>query len=163
MTTEEIYARLRMVKRTTPVGDPDCGSGAGGNRRPWEEIDDDARASGGDGAALTVITCDAAVTAMHKVRTLSSIRQLELTGGCGTDMVAGIAACAALRPAPEVVVVMTDGDTLWPATPGTALRNTRVIALLTRSGGRWRSVPDWIATIIADPDQRMNTGDERCT
>lgn len=289
MTTEEIYARLRMVKRTTPVGDPDCGSGAGGNRRPWEDfISDDAqdrhddgsadderavmvredtarnvlrhiaagrhsnglrqwaesvlnptvnwrhelrsitskrlgtaagrrdysyrvharrhvpgfvlpgmvtsapatvavvvdtsgsmrpsdlntclgellglaRATGGDGAALTVITCDAAVTGMHKVRTLSSIRQLELMGGGGTDMVAGITACAALRPAPEVVVVMTDGDTLWPATPGIALRNTRVIALLTRGGRRWRSVPDWITTIIADPDQRMNTGEERCT
>jgi predicted metal-dependent peptidase len=44
MTTEEIYHRLRsLVRDQDAAWTPDCGSGAGGGRRPWEmPIGDDA-------------------------------------------------------------------------------------------------------------------------
>jgi predicted metal-dependent peptidase len=107
-----------------------------------------ARAVSGDGTAITVIACDAEVTGVHRVRTARGIRDLELSGGGGTDMRAGLAACALLRPAPEAVVVMTDGYTPWPATPPPGLLATLVIALVTDAQAA-RHVPDWIRTISA--------------
>jgi predicted metal-dependent peptidase len=63
---------------------------------------------------LRVIACDAAASAAQKV---TSARQVELTGGGGTDMGAGIAAATALRPRPAITVVLTDGLTPWPDAP----------------------------------------------
>src|SRR5579875_2641371 len=63
---------------------------------------------------LRVIACDAAASAARRV---TSARQVELTGGGGTDMGAGIAAAAALRPRPAITVVLTDGLTPWPSAP----------------------------------------------
>lgn len=60
---------------------------------------------------LRVIACDTAADAARRV---SSARQVELIGGGGTDMGAGIAAAYALRPRPAVTVVLTDGYTPWP-------------------------------------------------
>ena len=64
------------------------------------------------GAATTVIVCDEVAGSPQRVR---SVAQLELTGGGGTDMCVGIDAAAALRPSPQVVVVLTDGLTPWPS------------------------------------------------
>ena len=47
--------------------------------------------------------------------TLGAIR---LEGGGGTDMGAGLDAAAALRPRPDLIIVLTDGFTPWrPAPP----------------------------------------------
>lgn len=61
---------------------------------------------------VRVLSCDADV---HKVQRVSSVRQVQLFGGGGTNMGAGIDAAAALRPRPSVIVVLTDGFTPWPA------------------------------------------------
>jgi predicted metal-dependent peptidase len=74
---------------------------------------------------LRVLACD---TAVAPARRVTSARQVELVGGGGTDMGAGIAAAAALRPRPAVTVVLTDGYTPWPAQPPRGIRV--VIALL---------------------------------
>ena len=105
-----------------------------------------ARAVGGDRTVMTVITCDAKITGMQRVRTDTHIRQLELTGGGGTDMTVGITACADLHPIPDVIVVLTDGGTEWPDHPPRTLERTTVIALLTREGAA-DDVPGWIRTI----------------
>ena len=60
---------------------------------------------------LRVLACDTAVGPAQRV---SSARQVELVGGGGTNMGAGIAAAAALKPRPAVTVVLTDGYTPWP-------------------------------------------------
>jgi predicted metal-dependent peptidase len=74
---------------------------------------------------LRVLACD---TAVAPARRITSARQVELVGGGGTDMGAGIAAAAALRPRPAVTVVLTDGYTPWPAQPPRGIRV--VVALL---------------------------------
>jgi len=74
---------------------------------------------------LRVLACD---TAVAPARRVTSARQVELVGGGGTDMGAGIAAAAALRPRPAVTVVLTDGYTPWPAQPPRGIRV--VVALL---------------------------------
>ena len=61
---------------------------------------------------VTVLSCDAAVHGVARVR---QQRQLALAGGGGTDLRVGLAAALALRPAPSVLVAITDGYTPWPA------------------------------------------------
>ncbi len=64
------------------------------------------------GTNVRVLSCDAQV---HSVKRVSRASQVELLGGGGTDMGAGITQALALRPRPSIVVVLTDGFTPWPA------------------------------------------------
>ena len=94
---------------------------------------------------VRVITCDAAA---HTARTVRDVRQVELLGGGGTDMVAGIDAALTLRPRPDLVVVITDGWTPWPTQP--LAGGTAVVAVLTQDDAP-ADVPSWIHTIdVAD-------------
>ena len=63
---------------------------------------------------VTVLSCDAAV---HTVARVRRARDVRLGGGGGTDMRVGLAAAAELRPRPDLVVVLTDGYTPWPERP----------------------------------------------
>ena len=63
---------------------------------------------------IPVLSCDAEVGAISLVRNSADV---EIVGGGGTDMGAGIEAAARLRPRPQVIVVLTDGFTPWPLTP----------------------------------------------
>ena len=112
------------------------------------------RAAGG--RALTVLQCDQEVTGVFTVRKSAQLESMSLHGGRGTDMSVAIEACTALKPTPEVIVVMTDGDTGWPEHKPLKLKNGRVIALLTRTG-RLRVVPEWITTIVVDPSRRRES------
>ncbi|MGC5225202.1 DUF2201 family putative metallopeptidase [Micromonospora sp. DT81.3] len=91
------------------------------------------------GGTVRVIACDAAAASARQVR---NPRDVKLIGGGGTDMRIGIAAAEALKPTPDVVVVLTDGDTPWPEAPTRA----RLIAVLTREHGMSR-VPAWARAI----------------
>lgn len=71
------------------------------------------RAAGLSGG-IAVIPCDAEAYEMTRLRSRGDIEKLQLKGGGGTDMGAGIAAAAELRPRPHVIVVFTDGHTPWP-------------------------------------------------
>ena len=88
---------------------------------------------------LRVLACD---TAVAPARRITSARQVELIGGGGTDMGAGIAAAAALRPRPAVTVVLTDGYTPWPDRPPRGIRV--VVALL---GDDAPDGPDWARAV----------------
>ena len=105
-----------------------------------------SRAVSADGTGITVVTCDADARRVGIVRTPGQVRDVELRGGGGTDMTVGIEECALMRPRPEVVVVMTDGYTPWPARAPAGLESATVIALLT-TGDAAASVPRWIRTI----------------
>jgi predicted metal-dependent peptidase len=88
---------------------------------------------------LRVLACD---TAMGPVRRVSSARQVELVGGGGTDMGAGIAAAGLLRPRPAITVVLTDGFTPWPDEPPRGMRV--VIGLL---GDDAPEAPPWARAV----------------
>jgi predicted metal-dependent peptidase len=92
---------------------------------------------------LRVLACDTAVGPAQRVTTA---RQVELTGGGGTDMGAGIAAAYALRPMPALAVVLTDGYTPWPAV---APKGMRVIAGLL--GADAREAPGWVRSVRVTP------------
>ncbi len=104
--------------------------------RALGEVDGVLRALGG--TAVTVYAVDAAAQSISTVRRAVDVR---LGGGGGTDMRVGLAVASAARPRPEVVVILTDGDTPWPASrpAGAAV----VIALLGRAGDVLPPTPGW--------------------
>jgi len=93
---------------------------------------------------VRVLACDTAVAPAQRV---SSARQVQLIGGGGTDMGAGIGAAAALRPRPAVTVVLTDGYTPWPEQAPKGMRV--VIGLL---GERAPEAPAWARAVRVSPD-----------
>jgi hypothetical protein len=82
------------------------------------------------GQPIDVVLCDTAATVVRRVL---EPRALELRGGGGTDLRVGIAAAAELRPAADLVVVVTDGFTPWPAVPPAANRRAIYLAVLLAS------------------------------
>jgi predicted metal-dependent peptidase len=93
---------------------------------------------------VRVLACDTAAAPAQRV---SSARQVQLVGGGGTDMGAGIAAAAALRPRPAVTVVLTDGYTPWPTAPPKGMRI--VVGLL---GQQAPEAPTWTRSVRVEPD-----------
>lgn len=102
------------------------------------------------GGSVRVIACDAAADTARVVR---HARDVKLIGGGGTDMRVGIAAAEALRPAPDVIVCVTDGGTPWPEKPTRA----RLIVVLTRPNFADR-VPSWARVLVVDAAQRASAG-----
>jgi predicted metal-dependent peptidase len=92
---------------------------------------------------VRVLACDTAVAPAQRV---SSARQVQLVGGGGTDMGAGIHAAAALRPRPAVTVVLTDGHTPWPAQAPKGMRI--VVGLL---GEQAPDAPPWARAVRVEP------------
>ncbi|MFF1668576.1 VWA-like domain-containing protein [Nocardiopsis flavescens] len=87
---------------------------------------------------VSVLACDADVQAARRV---TSADQVELLGGGGTDMRVGIEAALRAPQRPQVVVVLTDGYTPWPAEPSSA----RVVAALI--GDAPPEPPPWIESV----------------
>ncbi|QKW23215.1 hypothetical protein HUT16_32730 [Kitasatospora sp. NA04385] len=71
-------------------------------------------AVGGRRDLVSVVSCDAAA---QSVQQAAAAGGLALVGGGGTDLRTGFAAALKRRPAPDVVVVLTDGQTPWPSAP----------------------------------------------
>ena len=88
---------------------------------------------------LRVIACDAQAYRTQRVRDLGAIR---LEGGGGTDMGAGLDAAAALRPRPDLIIVLTGGYTPWRPAPPPRVRV--VVGLMDRGG----NTPDWAETVL---------------
>jgi predicted metal-dependent peptidase len=103
----------------------------------------------GNSMGLEVIACDSVAYPVLKVRTAIDVKKLKLPGGGGTDMREGILAALESKPRPDVIVVVTDGYTLWPATKPVGCDN--YILLLTEDA-RLKSVPSWAKTILLDLD-----------
>ncbi len=92
---------------------------------------------------VRVLACDTAVAPAQRV---NSARQVQLIGGGGTNMGAGIAAAAALRPRPAVTVVLTDGHTPWPAD---APKGMRIVVGLI--GAQAPPAPPWARAVRVEP------------
>jgi predicted metal-dependent peptidase len=94
---------------------------------------------------LRVICCDAQAYGHQRVL---DAREVRLLGGGGTDMGAGLAAAAGLRPRPDLAIVLTDGHTPWPSRAPEGMRV--VVGLMDEAG----HTPDWATTVIVDPGHR---------
>ncbi|HVE91280.1 MAG TPA: VWA-like domain-containing protein [Actinomycetota bacterium] len=94
---------------------------------------------------LRVLSCDYDV---HKVQRVTTARQVQLAGGGGTDMGRGIDAAMKLKPAPSVVVVLTDGFTPWP---DQGPKDARVVVALIGGdrSGKWVP-PSWARVVHVD-------------
>ena len=109
--------------------------------RALAETGDLVRRLGHTHAAVRVIACDSAA---DNVQTVRDVRQVELVGGGGTDMTAGIESALCLKPRPDLIVVITDGWTPWPGEPV----GVPVVAVLTQDDEP-QDPPAWIRTINA--------------
>ncbi|HWS39327.1 MAG TPA: VWA-like domain-containing protein [Actinoplanes sp.] len=96
---------------------------------------------------VTVLSCDADV---HTVRKVSTVGDVVLAGGGGTDMRVGIEQALRGPERPHIVIVLTDGYTPWPAT---SLGNVRIIAGIVGSLDQNTTPPAWIETIHIPLDQ----------
>lgn len=105
------------------------------------EVDGVLRGLGVAGRSVTVLATDAAVHSISQVRRARDVR---LGGGGGTDMRVGIAEALVQSPRPGLVIVLTDGETPWPATPPA----TPVVAVLIgRSRAELPPTPEWIQRV----------------
>ena len=102
------------------------------------------------GLRQTQVRVLAVDTNVHAVSRVSRAGQVQLAGGGGTDMGAGILAASHLRPRPAVIIVLTDGFTPWPSVPPKGIRV--VIGILTQSTARLDQygVPDWARAVRID-------------
>lgn len=80
--------------------------------------------------------------------------QRKLKGGGGTDMRLGIRVALKERPQPNVVVVITDGETPWPE----AEPKAKVIVCLTRKGAVGE-VPKWARWVLAEEEGEEGASD----
>ncbi|MEO6882303.1 MAG: VWA-like domain-containing protein [Mycobacteriaceae bacterium] len=116
--------------------------------RALGEVDAAIAALGVPGSQVTVYSVDAAVHSASKIR---RARDVELVGAGGTDLRVGLRRAEQQRPRPDVIIVFTDGDTPWPATPppGAAV----VVALLGRERSRLPPTPCWVTRVecLLDP------------
>lgn len=85
---------------------------------------------------INVISCDAAVHDLKKLKSWRTVN--ELRGGGGTDL-----RVAFEKVTSPVVVVVTDGETPWPDDAN----GKKVIVVLCRGGGV--DVPSWATTVRA--------------
>ncbi|MFJ8578400.1 VWA-like domain-containing protein [Micromonospora sp. NPDC093277] len=97
-----------------------------------------SRAVGGRRDLVAVLPCDAAA---QVVRPLCRAEDIPLVGGGGTDLRAGFARALRDRPRPDVIVVLTDGQTPWPTSRPPS---RTVVGLFPRIAGWNEDDPDYV-------------------
>ncbi|MGV9881515.1 vWA domain-containing protein [Streptomyces sp. NPDC003006] len=106
-----------------------------------------SRAVGGRRDLVTVLPCDASARLVHP---LCRGEGIPLMGGGGTDLRTGFAKALRVNPRPDVIVVLTDGQTPWPATRPPC---RTVVGLFPRQGadGSWdEDDPDYVPDLPPD-------------
>ncbi|MFB9553416.1 vWA domain-containing protein [Streptomyces roseoviridis] len=86
-----------------------------------------SRAVGGGRDLVRVLPCDASAGVVHS---LCRVEGIPLLGGGGTDLRTGFATALRVPPRPDVIVVLTDGQTPWPVRPPCRT----VVGLFSRPG-----------------------------
>jgi len=111
------------------------------------EVQGILRSCGVPDYSVTVLTVDDCVASIKRV---SDVRSVTTMGRGGTDMSEGTDAAAKLRPRPDLVMVLTDGYTPWPAMPYPGIR--MIVGLVGDFTAR-DDVPEW-ATVVEIPIAR---------
>lgn len=130
-----------VIDTSGSVSDTDLAAALG-------EVTGVLRAVGLRGDRVTVLCCDAGA---YAARHVSAAGQVELYGGGGTDLRAGLSAAARYRP--DSTVVLTDGQTPWPdAAPPfrtvVGLLVPRARASAEDLAGAGVRVPGWARTVV---------------
>ncbi len=133
---------VRPVPAVAVVIDTSASVDAEDLSRAVAEVDGITAAVGVRHRNVTVLAVDAQVQAVSRAVRRGDIM---LAGGGGTDMGAGLEAAAALRPRPEVAVVLTDGWTPWPDCP--PLRLAVIVGLVGNDAAAPATVPAWAHAI----------------
>lgn len=96
--------------------------------------------------AVALLAVDAAVQEVQRVRHIGEVR---LRGRGGTDMTVGIEAALRMTPRPDIIVVLTDGWTPWPAAP---LRVPVIVGLIGASLGSMNAPrpPAWMRSVAIE-------------
>ncbi|MFF3851048.1 VWA-like domain-containing protein [Streptomyces sp. NPDC002328] len=100
-----------------------------------------SRAVGGRRDLVSVLPCDASARMVHP---LCRGEGIPLVGGGGTDLRTGFARALRVRPRPDVIVALTDGQTPWPKAQPPC---RTVVGLFPRplSAGSWdEDDPDYV-------------------
>lgn len=139
----------RPVPEIAVLCDTSGSMGSGELATVLAEVEGLLRGVGVGRSRLRVVAVD---TAVHTTRAVTKADQVELVGGGGTDMGAGIEAVSRLRPRPSVLVVLTDGMTPWPAEPPKGMEV--VVGLIggedgSRGGQVW-ATPAWARVVHVD-------------
>jgi len=110
----------------------------------WTEVHGCLRRLGARRDLLSVYAAD---VDLHRISGLPS-KRVELLGGGGTDMGAAVDAVLSAATKPDLVVVITDGFTPWPAK-----RPIRpvIVALLPTEWGTPEPPPSWAKVIALPP------------
>jgi hypothetical protein len=106
------------------------------------EVDGAIASLGVPGSHVTIYSVDAAVHTVSRVR---HSRDAKLVGAGGTDLRLGLDAAGSERPRPDVIIVFTDGDTPWPATPPTG--SAVIVGLLGRDRMQLPPTPKWATRV----------------
>jgi predicted metal-dependent peptidase len=85
---------------------------------------------------ITVLSVDAAV---HTCQRVFSATQIQLVGGGGTDLRKGFKKVCEMHSKPQILIVLTDGETPWPETAPPGIR-TIIVLLGTGLTPRWARV-----------------------
>jgi len=96
-------------------------------------------ALGSSEKGIVLISCDASA----RVSRVKQMSEINLLGGGGTDMRIGIQLALSQKPRPQLIIVITDGETPWPPEPE---NDETVVAVLTEKNGQAR-VPSWIRSV----------------
>ena len=120
----------------------------------WTEVHGCLRRLGARRDLLSVYAAD---VNLHKLSGLPS-KQVELLGGGGTDMGAAVETILGTPPKPDLIVVITDGFTPWPAK-----RPVRpvIVVLLPTTWGSPEPPPAWAKVIrlpAASAEVRLSGG-----
>lgn len=101
-----------------------------------------SRAVGGRRDLVSVLPCDASARVVHP---LCRAEGIPLIGGGGTDLRTGFAAALRTRPRPDVVVVLTDGQTPWPSSQPSCRTVVGLFPRRTAGDGGWdEDDPDYV-------------------
>ncbi|NEB42036.1 VWA-like domain-containing protein [Streptomyces sp. SID14515] len=100
-----------------------------------------SRAVGGRRDLVTVLACDAATRVVHP---LCQAEGIPLVGGGGTDLRTGFAKALRSHPRPDAIVVLTDGQTPWPAQQPACRTVIGLFARQSRSRSYDEEDPDYV-------------------
>ena len=97
-------------------------------------------------AAKTEITVMSYDTQLSSKQNVFSTTAIKLSGGGGTCMDKAIEEAAAMKPKFDLVVLITDAETAWPAKP---ILSPRIITVVVRKPYMEEAIPAWMKVIKA--------------